>query len=139
MQAPIEPQIADDEIRSPMAGEVPGDDTIPPAVALLEPRNDESLELTAADVPEDGDRHPFTDDQEIDSTVAIHVAPHCIRYQPDVLEFGRELRGDIGEPPTPVVLQQRALRVTTVVSGDDAPSHEEINRPIAIVVGSDDT
>src|SRR4051812_27215813 len=105
MQAPIEPQIADDEIRPPMAGEVPGDDTIPPAVTLLEPRNDESLELPAADVPEDGDRHPFTDDHEIDSTVAVHVAPHGIRHQPDVLELGRELRGDIGEPAPPVVFQ----------------------------------
>src|SRR6202030_4388191 len=107
---------ANDEIHAAVAGEVPSDDAVPPAVALLEAGRGLFDESAVASVMKDGDGHPFADDDEIRSAVAINILPDGVGDNSDVRESRRCLVGDVGEFAVTIVLEQHALRIDAVTS-----------------------
>ena len=134
-QAGVQPQVADDEVDPAVAGEIAGHDPVPPALALFEARCLHADELPAACIVKHGDRHPFTDNDQIEPPVAVHVAPYGIGDHPHVLELGGEPFGHVAEMAVPVVLQQHAAGIGAVTPRHHAPADEEIDVPISVVVG----
>ena len=135
VQAGVPAHVADDEVDAAVPGEVTRDDAIPPPLAVLQARRVPSDELPAAGVVEHRDGHPFAHDDQIGAAVAVHVPPDRVGHHADMLELGREPLGHVGEVPVAVVLEQRALGIGAVVPRHHAPAHEEIDVPVAVVVG----
>ena len=107
-------------------------------MALLEPRGVPADELPAARVVKDRDRHPLPHHDEIEAAIAIHVLPHRVGHHTDPCQFGCECRGYVGEVAVPVVLEQHALGIAAVAPRDHAPTDEQVDVAIPVVVGGHD-
>ena len=99
----VETEIGHYEINPAMTGKIPGDDAVPPAVALLESRHVHLHELPVTGVVEDRDGHPLADDDEVRPAISVDVLPHGIGHHADVRETGRCLVGDICELATTII------------------------------------
>ena len=83
LEPAIEAQVADDEIDLAIAREIPSDDAVPPAVALLDAGNGHLHQPAVACIVKHRDRHPLADDDEIRPAVAVDVLPDRVSHHPD--------------------------------------------------------
>ena len=82
LQVRIEAEISQHQIRSAVAAQIDGLDTVPPAVGARQSRFLRSVDKLAVFLVEDTHRHPLSDNDEIQLAVVVVVDPRRRRHHP---------------------------------------------------------
>ena len=122
--------------------EIPGDDAVPPAVRGAEPGGARDIDEMIARVLEEGDGHPFPDNDQVDLAVLVEVGPKRARHQSHVAQARSHAVRHIVEadrsPRPGVVVKYVAARRQGILPRHHPPADEQVELPIAVVVSRHD-
>ena len=132
--AVVQPKIARDEVRSPVAVEVADGQAGPPPTHRRQLRGRGDVTQPRAIVVVEADRHPLADGDEVELPIAVEVDPGGVGDHAAGLH---QLRGDrlghVGEPSA-VVAEDEAPGRERPLPRVEAPADEEIELAVAIEV-----
>ena len=130
----VQAQVAEHEIRAPIAPQVRCHDAVPPATRARESGLRRAIDESSVDLPEDPNRHPLAHHHEIETARAAGRNPRRGRDHPAFGQRGCARQRDVGESSGPVVPEQMTPRRDAVLLRHDTASDEQVHVPIAIEV-----